>query len=47
MRLPQGAAYDADAKREMAPHDHEVPLPARAEIGLAGVIMLTFERTGS
>ncbi len=47
VRLPQGAAYDADAKREMAPHDHEVPLPARAEIGLAGVIMLTFERTGS
>lgn len=43
-RLPQGAAYDADLKREAAPHEHEVPLPARAEIGLAGVIMLTFVR---
>ena len=43
VRLPQGAAYEADAKRELTPHEHEVPLPARAEIGLAGVIILTFE----
>ena len=42
--IPHGAAYDADAKRELDPHEHEVPLPARAEIGLAGIITLTFTR---
>ena len=43
-RLPQGVAYDADAKREPAPHELEVPLPPRAEIGLADHVILNFER---
>jgi hypothetical protein len=43
-RLPQGAAYDADSKREMAALDNEVPLPARAEIGLADQMVLSFVR---
>jgi hypothetical protein len=43
-RLPQGAAYDADAKREVAMNDNEVPLPPRAEIGLAEQMVMTFVR---
>jgi hypothetical protein len=44
-RLPPGAAYDADAKREVAPHDHEQVLPPRALISLADQVVINFERT--
>jgi hypothetical protein len=43
-RLPQGVVYSGDNKRESEPQEHEVALPATAEIGLAGALTLTFTR---
>jgi hypothetical protein len=41
-RLPAGAIYDGEIKREV--EGHEMPLPARAEIALADSLTLTFTR---
>lgn len=43
-RIPSGVVYDGDVKRELDPLADEVPLPARAEIGLAGMVAITFTR---
>ena len=45
-RLPQGVIYTGDSKREAEPQQHEIALPAAAEIGLAGAVTLTFTRLG-
>jgi hypothetical protein len=43
-RLPAGVVYDGDEKREANPLADEVPLPAQAQITLAGILTLSFCR---
>jgi hypothetical protein len=44
-RIPAGVVYEGDVKREIDHSSHEVPLPARAQIGLAGLVTMSFSRT--